>query len=901
MSDSQIEFSKFKRLQFFKRDAIARAVSSKLIHDARNRRLNGQNGKQRPDDDLVNQISQNTTSDIEDASAIFQVLPDIKIAMDIWTSSILAPKDFISETLIWETGNNHDYNSTLFREMMDVLRQYFTDEYDLVGHLKPAVEDALFKTGSYPLVIIPESSLDDIINGKTVSSTESFVQDYFKKDEKGELQLDSLRVLGDPLTKNKAGLEGLIENSLYTAPAVEHLHVDQYCTVIDNPDALKVQLALKQIRQQTSKRRVRHQYGMERFAYSLEDIAKHHDEDLDNIHRSDELVKDKNGKSDLEKKREELKFDANKQREIAEQLYQPRVYTEQGVISVKQGTDASRLPTGHPLVLKLNSAAVIPVHVPGDPTDIVGAFIMLDEYGNPLDPSNTVDIFKDATSNQRQYDQYASTARNIIQQMNFYQDGCMKNANNGDTQNNLNQLAEVYTSLFEQDLMARLANGIYGKNVKISRVNEAFRIMFSRALGAMRTQLLYIPAELLTYFAFDYDVYGIGKSLLRDIRNLAGMRSALMYADIFGSIQNSIGRRKLVITLDEDDPDPEGTIDTARVNYNRVNAFNLPLINQNPADVINQLREANVDTVIEGDNRAVPGTKIDTEDYQLSRPIPDDTTQDKIKRYFATALGMPATFIDSTENAQFAVTEINSHALFNKQAFAYQQIVSTRLIWDFVSKYTLNSGTLIHELSQVIKDNIELLNSEQRAKSNTLEIIEDFLNALTIKLPMLESSRLEDQQKDFDTYKSMIENMLDGMLDDDLLAAFLPDSLKEQQSLMKSILKSSMLSKYVQDNQFLPVLSRYLDLEDNDNVLQSELKASFEPLAKVLGDAVLELDRISKISNSPEINKVGEEQEEDGFGGGSDYSSSDDSGGDDMGFGDEPSDDEGGDGFDFNI
>lgn len=904
MAESQIEFSKFKRLQFFKRDAVARAVSSKLIHDSRNRRLNGQEGKQRPDDDLLNKLSQDIASNIEDASAIFQVLPDVRIAMDIWTSSILAPKDFISETLIWETGNNHDYNSQLFREMLDVLRQYFTDEYDLTKHLKPAVEDALFKTGSYPLVVIPESSLDDIINGKTVSSTESFMDSYLHKNADGSYGFETLSILGQPGDQSKVGVEGLLTNSLEGNPVVsEYVQIHDNCTITDNPDALKFQLALKEVRKQAGKKRIKQRYGMEQFALSLEDNQE------SKIHRSDELMHEE-GQTLKDKDQDKHRFDKQRQKEVVDQLYQTRVYSEQGVVTVKTSNDASRLPSGHPLVMKLNSSSIIPVHTPGDPTDIVGAFIVLDEYGNPIDRTQNVDIFKEASSDSKAYDQYKSSARNIIQQMNFNKDGTC--CGGSDTQQDLNQLAEVYTSLFEQNLISRLANGIYGQNVKISRANEVFRIMFARALGAMRTQLLYVPAELLTYFAFDYDVYGIGKSLLRDIRNLAGMRSALMYADIFGSIQNSIGRRKLLITLDEEDPDPEYTIDTVRTNYNRVNAFNLPLINQNPADVVNQLRESNIDTVIEGDNRAIPTTKVDTEDYQLSRPIPDDTTQDKIKRYFATALGMPATFIDSTENAQFAVTEINSHALFNKQAYAYQQIVSTKLLWDFVSKYTLNSGTLIKELSHVIKDNVDLLTAEQKGKGNTLEIIEDFLDALVIKLPMLESTRLEDQQKDFDTYKSMIENMIDGMFDDDLMAAFLPESLKENQGLMKSILKSSLLSKYVQDNQFLPVLTRYLDLEDNDNVLKSELKAYFEPLAQVLADAMLELDRISKISNSPELNKVGEEQEaSDSFGSSDSSSDSSDSGGDDfgmggddMGMGDEPSEDgeEGGDGgFNFDI
>lgn len=890
MAESQIDFSKYKRLKFIKQNEIARAVSSKLIYDSRNRQLNGYDAKRRPDDGSLKAITDRTASNIEDASAIFQVLPDIKIAMDIWTSSILSPKDFISENLIWSTGNNHDYNAQLFREMVDCLRQYFTDDYDLIGHLRPAIEDALFKTGSYPLVIVPESSVDDIINGKTIVSNESSLEKYFTKNKKNEYSFESLGFLGNP-TKSKNteatkefGLESYITNSTNRGVlSIESVPIHHGVSITDNPDALKMSLLVKKMRKDAGRRHIRHRYSMEKYGLSMEDINKEFKENK--THYSDDLVKEKGESDVINKLNEKLKFDTKFQQSVVQDLYQTRAYSEQGIVTLKTGRDATRLPIGHPLVMKIPSSAIVPVHVPGDPTDIVGAFIMLDEFGNPLDSSKNVDLFSENRNKQgASSDTQVSQARAVIKQMNFYTEGCF---GNNDTQSNLNELAKVYSSLFEQDLISRLANGIYGKNVTISHVEEVYRIMFSRALGAMRTQILYVPIELLTYFAFDYNVYGVGKSLLQDARTLAAMRASLLYADIFGSLQNSTGRRKLLITLDEDDNDPEGTINYIRNEYNRVNSFNIPLINQNPADVINQLRESNVDVVIQGDNRAIPTTAVETEDYNLNRPIPEENTQDKLKKYFATVLGMPASFLDSTEAAQFAITELNSHILFNKQVVTYQKIFAERFVWDHVSKYTLNDGTLIKRLSFIIKDNIEYLTEEQRGKSDTIEIIEDFLNALRIELPHLDSTKLEDQKKDFDTYKDLIDTTIDEMYNDDVASTFLPESLKGESSKIRGIFKAVLLNKYASDNQFLPILNQYLDIEDRDNVLKTEIKSLFEPFARMASEAILELNRISKVANSPELNKVGEEQEDTSFSStGSSDSTGDFGGGDDFGFND---------------
>ena len=77
--------------------------------------------------------------------------------MEIWVSCLLSPKDSVTESLAWSINNkNSEYSAELFNEMLTELKDYFETDYELFDILKPAIEDALFKTGSYPLVILPE-------------------------------------------------------------------------------------------------------------------------------------------------------------------------------------------------------------------------------------------------------------------------------------------------------------------------------------------------------------------------------------------------------------------------------------------------------------------------------------------------------------------------------------------------------------------------------------------------------------------------------------------------------------------------------------------------------------------------------------------------------------------------
>lgn len=890
---SKLNVSELRALKSIKGNEVARAVASKLIRDTKQTGTAGYDGKYIPKDDVINKLSKQTATNIEDASSIFQTLPDLKIAMEIWVSCILTPKDGVTESLIWNIDNQeNEYSAKLFGEMLDVLRDFFENEYDIFQHLRPAVEDALFKTGSYPLVIVPESSVDDIINGKSAISSEAIVETLYKKVD-GQYHIPSIGILGEP-TKIKGkpnvnryvGIESIISNATVNAGKV-HQEIHNGVSITDNVDILKIRPALSQLQRKRKQQSIRSHYGIE--AYASVDLSK-----------DDKVTsKDRFTSNPKEKESEDVKsrrFDSKVRDSVVQALYKERAYTPQKIVKLNSGTNATRLPIGHPLALKIPSSSVIPVHTPGNPWDYVGAFIILDEFGNPLDSSRTSDLFSEQRKNTQER---VGMAKSIIQQMNFYTEGCC-NANSENQDENLNELARAYGSLFEEDLISRLANGLNGENVEISKADEVYRIMFARALAAMRTQILYVPAELITYFAFDFNKYGIGKSLLEDGRTLAAMRATLQYAEIYASIMNSIGRKKLIATLDEDTVDVNKTLEVIRSEYTRANAWNLPLISEGPVDVINTLRENAIDFVLEGDNPALPTTRVDVEDVQLSRPVPDETIRDRLKNMQMLSMGLPATAVDDTQQTEFATVAVQSNALLNKRVINYQGIVSNNFLHDHVTKFTLNSGRLIKELSLVIKENKDLLTDEQRAEGSTLPIIEDFLDRLEISLPAPENMRLEDQKKDFDAFKDIVDTMIDASLPDDLITKALPESIRDDATAYREIIKSILINQHIDQNNYLPGLRRLVDMDNPDDTVEGEIETYFKPIVKAMTSVVVTLDKVSKLANSKELENASADEENDSFGGGDSFGGDDDSM-DDTGDGDDFGDGGDGMGDDFGM
>lgn len=869
----RLDVSDFRKLNFIRNNEISRSVASKLIRDPKQSGVSGYLGKRNINDSVMNQISRSTANNIEDSSHIFQTLPDTKVAMEIWVSSLLSPKDGMTESLIWSISNrNTEYSAELFGELLNVVRDYFEQEYNLIDIVKPAIENSLFKTGSYPLVVIPESSIDDIVNGKTMVSNESLVDTFYTKDKEG-YKVPQIGLLGDGYRKRNVnvGLEGLINNATAGQSRQQRLskQIHPGLTVTDNPDILKFKIALEQNTRKQRSQSIRSRYGLEEYANV--DLSK-------NDEKGHSILRENQQPSDQESKQ---RFDTRVKNQITQALYKDRAYTHQPISVLTSSKDSSRMGVGHPLVLQVPSASVIPVHVPGNPRDIIGAFIILDEYGNPLDPSTTTDLYTESKNQSRER---VSQATNILKQMNFYKEGCCNGISTGNDRETLNELAKVYGSLIEEDLLNRLAQGVNGDNVKLTRVEEIWRIMLARALSAQRTQLLYCPEELLTYFAFDYNKYGIGKSLLEDGRTLATLRATLMYADLYSGIQNSIGRKRVNITFDEMDPNPMKTREVILSEYTRANAWNMPLMSEGPVDAINVLREANVDVVIQGNHPAVPNTEVEVEDVQLQRPNVDDQLSEKIKNMHIASLELPASIVDETQQTQFATTALTAHSLFNKRVAAKQRIINDDLLHDHVCKYVMNSGTLIRRLSLKIKEHKELLTDKQRGVSNTLEIIEDFLTVLSVELPSPDAMRVEDQSNDISRQKGFIDTVVDALYPDEVLSMILPEEINDKSSLVRELLKSNLIAQYVDGNGYLPELGRLIDLDNSNDTISASIKSYLAPLSHLAVESILEFDRIRK-ENEDNALKGALPEESDSFGGGD--SSADDSGSDEFGGGDD--------------
>ena len=790
-----------RRLNGLKLTRIGKAVISKLTPPAVIQRgMAHKPGEVKtPDRAFLDNISKITGANVNDSMDVFEILPDIKQASQVYCSAVLSPKDMMSTEMNYRVAANVETND-MIGSMLKVVADFFRDEYQLHEKLGDILEDALFKKGSYPLLVIPESSVDGIINDPINISTESMAEIIDGRNK----TVKSLGILGPSRIEKRSGMPTM--ESMFDFAVTSNIDIDPAIktknkkrdadvdvlgiSVTDNIQLLKIPMF------RGAKARASLESRLACNKLSLEDNEKK--THLQAVREKSEHIKEVD--------------------KLHSQVYSNRHYISTPILPILTSTQTARPSVGHPLVMTLPPEAVIPVHVPSNPDEHIGYYVLLDEYGNPVIKSKAADYFNQLENSftpERQRGAGSSTTSSQIEQV---RDSLLGNIDPAAM--NTASLYNSYVSIVEADLLNRLRNGIYGDSVEIGKPQEVYRIMLARSLAAMRTQVLYVPAELMTYVAFDYNNNGIGKSLLEETRIIASIRSILMFANTMASIKNSVGRVAMNIELDPEDPDPSKTVEFLFHEYMRTRSIGYPLGAANPLDTIEFLQNAGVELLVSG-HPGYPSTTLSTEEKTSNHAKVDQEFDEEMRRRHIMGFGLAPETIDSSMSIEFAQQIISSNLILAKQA----KKIQTKLmgfIRKFIRTYTLNSQILIDELKKVIEDKKSSLDPEKDkaflAKiGSPEEFIQEFVDALETTLPEPDGTKLENQSASFQAYSTFIDAVLPAYMSEEMMQGLLQGEAGPGVNITIAAVKSALLRDFIRRNNILPELDALFSLGDSDN------------------------------------------------------------------------------------
>lgn len=862
--------------------AIMDSIKSKMVKDPNTlTETNTATGERQYDVDRT--IFENTVNDtalsIAEARNQVDALPNLGLTIDVIISSVLSPNDMMSTELIYSCDT--DIFGDLTPSMIAVVEDYFDNEYEIKKKLDPWLRQSLMMEGATALAVVPESSIDQAINQNMKITQESlsssFNKDgspvtmghlrtpkYIKKIANGEaaastttFAFESFSVDGDVTYESRVG-----------APTAKARKWDMRVSVVDNPEVLKIPHINKKIREdRLTEIYTKKSFGIENFK---KDIFK------------------------------------------TDQIYNDRTINMRPTLTLKTLDDLDKKTLGHPVVFQFPTESVIPIYSPADPSEHVCYFVAVDEGGNP--------IRMDQNS-----DQYRSMEKNFNNAVNgqassslISSASAMGMTEANDNLTGVDNMARLYSQVIEHDLRERLdSGGFHGRDLKLGKANELYKLMFVRALAQMNTQLVFIPKELMTYIAFDYRSNGVGRSLLDKTKILGSLRMVEVMTSAIANTKSSIDHRTINIEIDPDDPDPMKRVTQYLHEFQRATKAAFPMGINSFADITDYLQKAGVQVKVTG-HEGMPNMNMEVNNQRMDYNRPDDEYRDKIDKDHIMGLGAPPESIRSAADVEFAANVISGNAYFSKISSLRQDTYCIHLS-DHLRKYTRSSQPLMDKLTTLVKENRDKISSiDDKYTADAIAIV--FANNISVALPKPDMAQNAQQLEAFEKYTQILDIALPAFVSQELFSDInLGEKIGPAMDHIVAVLKAYFMRKWLTDNNVLPELFDLIN-ETNGKTDKFEFLSDHTKRLDELAPAVREyiVKSVKRGTFSDGVIEKAEELtggEQNDFNGGSDgggFGSPDDGGGygdgddfnaggddqqDDSSFGDETGDDD----FDFKL
>lgn len=801
----------------------------------------------------------NTAGAAADAKNLLENLPDLELVIQILVSSIISPNDIMSNEL--QYSSNDDRLGSLRDTLIELIRDYFQNEYRLDDELPELIRRALATTGSYPYLVLPENATDHIINSNSRVTVES-LRPMFN----AEGRLKSLGILGnveeglndgnllDHLTK-VITTESTLENrprGRHNVDAIKEEKILKF-SVSDNFDALK----LPKIEAKASFDSMQDIYA--RNGVAVETYSRDRNSLLSSQHGMGKNISPDG---------------SGKRTQSAQSLYPNRHFLTKHTVAIPTNSELERPSIGHPLTMVLPSESVIPVVKPSDPTDHIGYFLVLDVSGNPLRMPTDSKFFANL---EQRFGTNNDMSKYLTDKVNNQTQG-----NSGlNAPISFDDAVQVYKEIVETNLNKRLMSGIIGSTAQVAGTAEIFALMLSRAYQNMETQLVYVPKSLLTYFAYDYNDFGIGRSILEKSKMIGSLRSALLYSNVMTGLKNSITRRVIDITLDPKDPAPEKTVEQLLHYAAYATRGETPFGHLDPTDIVTALQNSGIMTKVKGH----PGyPEIEAEvDFRQNNYTQINTELDEmLKKWQHMMFGLSPETVELSMGPELA-TSVISHNVFHAKRVKLLQIKTCEQLPRFIQAYTYNSGILIEKLKSAVEENKDGLSDPKIYEEfGTEGIVNYFITTIETALPEPDTAMFEMQVAALEAYKNALENFLPSFISSDLFdAQDVGEQVGDRIGPTIEVVKNYFLRRYMRANNIMPELFELVDKDDTGkstlvNILK-EHKLHADAIRESVGGYV-QVAVPESAAVDDHLHNVGADKiEGGGFGGGSGYDPSADS------------------------
>ena len=336
--------------------------------------------------------------------------------------------------------------------------------------------------------------------------------------------------------------------------------------------------------------------------------------------------------------------------------------------------------------------------------------------------------------------------------------------------------------------------------------------MFIRALADQKTSLLFIPEQLVTYFAFDYTDYGVGLSLLDNMSVLSSLRAITMFSKIMAYCKTAIDVTNVNVELDPKDMDPEKTIEQIQDSVLKLRQNFFPLGINNPLELVNWIQRAGL-RFSYSNNPAIPNVNLTFTNDNIQHTMPSSDLDEFLKNQSILAIGLSPETVDNSSSPEFATTVTNNNILLSKRIGVYQSKLEKHLSKFLTSIVTIDEDLRAKLKKHLLETKAELItdledNEKALLEKNEHEFIDYYINkfgqSVYISLPRPDNTNIANLSTEYDIYKENLDKTLDSVISVELFAEDMTGDLANHIETIRNIYKHHLLRKWMVDNNFYP-------------------------------------------------------------------------------------------------
>lgn len=664
-----------------------------------------------------------TVSDRRDIKNILEMNPNAQLAIDICVNGTLSPNNTLDSQLQYKSS--YDKLGAIKSTLLQKIREIMNAQVELEDILPTVLKDAKYDVGSYALLVVPTGRIREMIKSEKLERTNSD-----QKIMKFESMINDFSNVKRPLQADKRYLE----------PSALSFKLEdiglETTTSLDVSKLITVHSDLEIIRMNKMRENWIKQEAVNGCLDSLEDFSNY---DI---------------KADMAEMAKEHKQEGLDDSVIADSLNRARNYAFDDVISLAPEVD----PDGIDMAVHMHipHESIFVMHKPGSPEDHVGYYIALDMSGNPISVGDELNIHNpnyngtDA-SNSAMSGQANFAAGNT--EMGF------SGMNNSSIQGRrIADKTALFSKVTEKQLVDKIKSGYFKHHdISLAEHKDLMQTMFQRLLSNKQTQLIFVPASLMTYIAFEYDENGNGISLIIKHKNIGVLNSILTLANTLSAINNTIDYKEVRVKFDDDELDFNKTTDMVIGNLVRHSSMNgSRLLSTDVYKQFDYLGTKGYQLAFE-DHPSFPGTSVEINNLDRERAAPDVDVMEKNEALLIQSLGSTPEVVDMARNVEFASSYFQSNLQAARRAIADQKIL-TKFLDKFIRTYLMNSPLalkwMIQEIDRSRKDNPELRGIK------TIELVRGFINSVTTQLPKPDMVKVELLDKAITEQEKLVDHVL---------------------------------------------------------------------------------------------------------------------------------------------